>query len=267
LNRPEPLNAWGGDLVAGFYSCIDRAEDDPAVRVIVLTGRGTAFCAAAHLGSMATIGESMREAGQHDVTELVGERHPHFVTTLRKTVIAAINGACAGIGLTQALMCDVRFAAAGAKFATSFARRGTDGRVRDLVDTAALGGVGRRDGPAAFRAYLLCRRSGRSRRSLRGRLARDPDDHVLDYAEDMVANCSPTSLAVIKRQTYGDATRGIVGSSARAEALMHESLLRPDVVEGVTSFFDKRPPRFPALAPGHVGAISSGFGKEDHAQA
>ena len=55
---------------------------------------------------------------------MVGERHPHFVSTLRKPVIAAINGACAGIGLTQALMCDVRFAAEGAKFTTSFARRG-----------------------------------------------------------------------------------------------------------------------------------------------
>ena len=54
----------------------------------------------------------------------LGERHPHFVTVLRKPIIAAINGACAGIGLTQALMCDIRFAAAGAKFTTAFARRG-----------------------------------------------------------------------------------------------------------------------------------------------
>jgi enoyl-CoA hydratase/carnithine racemase len=103
LNRPERLNAWGDDLAASFYSCIDRAEDDPAVRVIVLTGRGKAFCAGAQLGSMATIGESLNSADQRDVTKLVGERHPHFVTTLRKPVVAAINGA---------------------KFATSFARRG-----------------------------------------------------------------------------------------------------------------------------------------------
>jgi enoyl-CoA hydratase/carnithine racemase len=67
LNRPDRLNAWGGGLATEFYRCMDRAEAD--------------------------------------ASQLVGERHPHFVTGLRKPVIAAINGACAGIGLTQALMC------------------------------------------------------------------------------------------------------------------------------------------------------------------
>ena len=91
LNRPERLNTWGGDLAAGFYSSVDRAEEDPAVRVIVLTGRGKAFCAGAHLGSLATMGESLENTDQRDVTALVGERHPHFVTPLRKPVVAAIN--------------------------------------------------------------------------------------------------------------------------------------------------------------------------------
>ena len=124
LNRPERMNAWGGGLAAAFYRCMDRAEADPAVRVIVLTGSGRAFCAGADMGDLDTIGGASESAGDTDVTTLVGERHPHFVTGLRKPIIAAINGACAGIGLTQALMCDVRFAAAGAKFTTAFARRG-----------------------------------------------------------------------------------------------------------------------------------------------
>ena len=72
-----------------------------------------------------------------------------FVATLRKPVIAAINGACAGIGLTQALMCDVRFAAAGAKFTTSFARRGLIAEYGISLDTAA----GRRLG---CRAWTCC---------------------------------------------------------------------------------------------------------------
>src|SRR6202000_1699260 len=87
-------------------------------------GSGKAFCAGAHLGSVATLGESLAESPEPNMDDLVGERHPHFITTVRKPVIAAINGSCVGIGLTQALMCDVRFAAAGAKFAASFARRG-----------------------------------------------------------------------------------------------------------------------------------------------
>src|ERR1700733_5116258 len=124
FNRPDRLNTWGGDIATAFYACIDRAEADPGVRVIVLTGNGKAFCAGAYLGSAATVGESMAEVHEPNMDDLVGGRHPHFVTALSKPVIAAINGSCVGIGLTQALMCDVRFAAAGAKFAAPFARRG-----------------------------------------------------------------------------------------------------------------------------------------------
>src|SRR6201986_2908131 len=127
FNRPDRLNAWGPDIAAGFYAGIDRAEQDPAIRGIVLTGRGRGFCAGGYWGlpgEAAKMGETMEKAGQTDLADLVGERPPHFVTTLRKPVIAAINGACVGIGLTQALMCDVRFDAAGAKCAAVFARRG-----------------------------------------------------------------------------------------------------------------------------------------------
>src|SRR5690242_1571484 len=112
FNRPERLNAWGPDIAAGFYAGIDRAEQDPAIRVIVLTGRGRGFCAGAYLGSPDSApkyGETMDKARKTNLADLVGERPPHFVTTLRKPVVAAINGSCVGIGLTQALMCDVRF--------------------------------------------------------------------------------------------------------------------------------------------------------------
>ena len=124
LNRPDRLNTWGGDIAAAFYAGLDRADEDPAVRVILVTGRGKAFCAGAQLGSMGSVAPSIEKTDEGKLASLVGERQPHYLTTLSKPVIAAINGSCVGIGLTQALMCDVRFAAAGAKFAASFARRG-----------------------------------------------------------------------------------------------------------------------------------------------
>src|ERR1700710_694635 len=95
FNRPERLNAWGPDIAAGFYAGIDRADQDPGIRAIVLTGRGRGFCAGAYLGapsSAARMGETMEKAAQTNLADLVGERPPHFVTTLRKPVIAAING-------------------------------------------------------------------------------------------------------------------------------------------------------------------------------
>ena len=67
LNRPDRLNAWGPDIAAGFYAAIDRAESDPDIRVIVLTGRGRGFCAGAYLGApsgAAKVGDTMKQAGQ-----------------------------------------------------------------------------------------------------------------------------------------------------------------------------------------------------------
>jgi enoyl-CoA hydratase/carnithine racemase len=70
---------------------------------------------------------------------------------------------------------------------------------------------------------------------------------VLEYAEDMAQNCSPASMAVIKEQVYGDANRDVVEANSRSEVLLHEAMPRPDVIEGITSFLQKRPPQFPSL--------------------
>lgn len=247
LNRPERMNGWGGGLAAGFYALLDRADADPQVRAIVVTGKGRAFCVGADMGDLSSI-EGASTDGETDVSTMVGDRHPHFVATLRKPVIAAVNGACAGIGLTQALMCDVRFAAAGAKFTTSFARRGLiaeygiswilprivgwgtamdlllSGRVLLAEEAAALGLVNEVVAPE------------------------DLLDRAIGYAEDIAANCAPSSLAVIKQQVYADSMRDVFEASDHAEKLMHESMRRPDFIEGITAFFEKRTPNFPPLA-------------------
>ncbi|MGE0215636.1 enoyl-CoA hydratase [Mycolicibacterium sp.] len=246
LNRPERMNAWGGGLAHAFYRCIDRAEADPAVRVIVLTGNGRAFCAGADMGDLDTIGEAT-ESSDTDVTQLVGERHPHFVTELRTPLIAAINGACAGIGLTQALMCDVRFAAAGAKFTTAFARRGL------IAEYGISWILPRIVGWGAAQDLLLSGRTFSAEEAKALGLVKDVVaaehlmTHTLAYAEDLARNCAPSSLAVIKSQLYRDASRNLHDASADAEKLMHESMLRPDFIEGITAFFEKRPPNFPPL--------------------
>ncbi|MGP4057492.1 enoyl-CoA hydratase [Mycobacterium sp. 4D054] len=255
LNRPERMNSWGGGLARAFYRCVDRAEADPDVRVIVLTGNGRAFCAGADMGDLDSISEAGSgergegEAGpvDTDVSQLVGERHPHFVTQLRKPLIAAINGACAGIGFTQALMCDIRFAAAGAKFTTAFSRRGL------IAEYGISWILPRIVGWGAATDLLLSGRTFYAEEAKELGLVTDvvaPEalmTHTLAYAEDMARHCAPTSLAVIKRQIFGDAVRNLHDASADAEKLMHESMLRPDFIEGITAFFEKRPPSFPPL--------------------
>lgn len=246
LNRPERMNAWGGGLAGAFYRHMDRAEADPAVKVVVVTGNGRAFCAGADMGDLDTIGGADTN-GDIDVTTLVGERHPYFVTEMRKPVIAAVNGACAGIGLTQALMCDIRYAAAGAKFTTAFARRGL------IAEYGISWILPRVIGWGASMDLLLSGRTFYAEEAKELGLVSDvfaADEllpRVLAYAEDMAAQCAPSSMAVIKRQLHEDVSRNVVDASATAEKLMHESMQRPDFIEGITAFFEKRPPNFPPL--------------------
>ena len=248
FNRPERMNAWGGGMATAFYSCLDRTEADPAVRAVVVTGSGRAFCAGADMGDLSTIrSTTVDTAGDTDVDKLVGERHPHFVTTLRKPIIAAINGACAGIGLTQALMCDVRFAVRGAKFTTSFARRGL------IAEYGISWILPRIAGAGTALDLLLTGRVFLAEEAAELGLVKEvlPAEELLPraiaYAEDIAANCAPSSLAVIKQQVYADTMRDVFEASAVAEKLMQESMLRPDFIEGITSFFEKRPPNFPSL--------------------
>jgi len=246
LNRPERMNAWGGGLASALYAHMDAAEADPAVRVMVLTGSGRAFCAGADMGDLDAIGGA-QTSGDVDVTKLVGERYPAFVTELRKPLIAAINGACAGIGLTQALMCDVRFAAAGAKFTTAFSRRGLTAEYGVSWILPRVVGWG----PALD--LLLSGRVFYAEEAAELGMVKEvvPPEQLmtrtLEYADDMALNCAPSSMAVIKQQLWGDALRGIQETSARAEKLMHASMLRPDFIEGISAFFENRRPNFPPL--------------------
>jgi enoyl-CoA hydratase/carnithine racemase len=261
LNRPDRLNTWGGDIATAFYAGIERAENDPDVRVIVLTGRGKAFCAGAQLGSMGSVTESIDTTDEGKLASLIGDHQPYHLTTLCKPVVAAINGSCVGIGLTQALMCDVRFAAAGAKFAASFSRRGL------IAEYGVSWILPRLSGWGVALDLLLSGRTFLADEAAQLGLVKEvvPPEQLMArtmaYAEDIAQNCSPASMAIIKRQAYGDAMREVADSNARSEVLLQQSLKRPDVIEGITSFLEKRTPSFPGL---RASDESCATGKDDH---
>jgi enoyl-CoA hydratase/carnithine racemase len=145
-------------------------------------------------------------------------------------------------------MSDVRFAAAGAKFTTAFTRRGL------IAEYGISWILPRIVGHGAAVELLLSGRTFYAEEALELGMvsgvfaAEDLMPRALAYAEEMAINCSPTSLAVIKRQMYDDSLRDVFEASDRAEKLMHESLSRPDFIEGITAFFEKRPPNFPPLS-------------------
>jgi enoyl-CoA hydratase/carnithine racemase len=247
LNRPERLNAWTGEMERAYFGRLEECGRSEEVRVIVVTGAGRGFCAGADMQELQALGDGELPSGDQ-----ARERRPQaFPLSIPKPIVAAINGPCAGIGLVQALMCDVRFAAEGAKLTTAFARRGL------VAEHGISWMLPRLIGPARALDLLLSGRVvlgeeaaalGLVNRAIAPELLLE---ETLAYARDLAVNCSPASMATMKRQVYAALEQGLSESVAEADQLMLESFTAPDFVEGVTSFIERRDPRFAPL-PGQA---------------
>lgn len=252
FNRPDRLNAWSPDLHHGYFTSLDRAADDPEVRVIVVTGAGRGWCAGADMdvlqgiGAAGSLGE--RTAADEDTADRPVQewKHTHAMT-IPKPVIAAVNGACAGLGFVHALACDLRFAAEGAKFTVAFGRRGLIG------EWGLSWTLPRLVGQAVALDLMLSSRVFLAEEAEElGVVNRvyPPDsllDETLAYAADLATNVSPTSMAVMKQQVYTHPQMTVDDALTESIRLMEESIRRPDFKEGVASFVEKRPPDFPPL--------------------
>jgi enoyl-CoA hydratase/carnithine racemase len=239
LNRPDRLNAWTHALENRYFDRLDECAADDNVRVIVVTGAGRGFCAGADMEDLQTIGSNGVDGAA------LPERRPQTTPLgIPKPIVAAINGPCAGIGLVQALMCDIRFAAPGVKLTTAFARRGL------IAEHGISWILPRLVGPARALDLLMSGRVFLAEEAAElGVVNRvgTPDD-TLAYARDMAANCSPTSMAVMKRQIWSHLDKGLGEALAESDQLMLESFTRPDFPEGVASFVERREPNFAPYA-------------------
>lgn len=241
LNRPERMNAWSDAIEAEYFSLLDAADDDPDVRAVVVTGEGRAFCAGADL-------DELREAKPDlDPAAFVRPRPRTRPLEFRKPLIAAINGAAAGLGLVQALYCDLRFSKPTAKLTTAFARRGL------IAEYGMAWLLPRLVGPSRALDLLLSGRVVTGEQAagwgLVDELAEDPVEAAVVYAQELAAFSSPTSMAIIKGQVRRDLQRDFLDAVAEADRLMRESLTGADVGEGVQSYFERRPPSFVPLPP------------------
>lgn len=240
-NRPDSMNGMTGNMEVAYFEQLLRAEADPDVRVIVVTGNGRAFCPGADLA---------HRAGPDDHSLPNAEIARTTPLDISKPMIAAINGACAGVGLAYALQCDVRFAVKGAKFTTAFARRGLIGEygMAWLINDIA----GRQ---VAMDLLLSARVILGSEAAELGLInaafeADELMDHVTAYASDLAANVSPASMATVKYQINSERAMSAHDALHHAEGLMRESLNGSDVSEGIESFLEKRQVNFPALGHG-----------------
>lgn len=261
LHRPHRHNAWTGTMHTELKSVLAQIEVDPSIRAVVITGTGSTFCVGAdsaaltkhveHGGYDPGLGESTAEPGWYrdqgydaDLVWLLGYRLP---------VIAAVNGACAGIGLSLVACCDLRFGYADAKLTTAAPKLGLPAeyglswllpRIVGVTRAADLLLSGRTVTVAETESWGLW-----------NAVEHDPAATLTaaqDYASLIARTCGPDAVTITKQQLYRDLRSGDVAAS------VHDSIQRLDTAmggdeyrEGIAAFTERRQPRYrdPDLGP------------------
>jgi len=240
LNRPEKMNAWNGIMAAELSAGLREAEADASVRAIVITGAGRAFCAGADLdGGGGTFAGRSDGDGSEQGRSLVNI-HPYEVN---KPVIAAINGAAVGVGMTYPMLCDIRIVAEDAKMGFVFTRRGMIPELAaHLLVQRAAGFSNAADLLMSGRIFLGSEAAelGIASKAL-------PKEQVLEAALAKAAEyrlSAPVSVAITKKLLW----EGL--SSSMSDMLKKEGPLfawvgnQPDAKEGVLSFIERREPEW-----------------------
>jgi enoyl-CoA hydratase/carnithine racemase len=245
LNRPEKLNALSGTMLQELLDALGRADADDAVRAVVVTGAGRAYCAGADLSAGGkTFDRDARgePAGPHrDGGGLVTLR----IFELRKPIIAAINGPAVGFGITQTLPMDVRLASTAARIGFVFSRRGV------VPEAASTWFLPRLVGIAQAAEWVYSGRVFSADEALAGRLvsrvvapeALLPTARAL--AREFTEQTSAVSVALSRRLLWSMLGADHPMEAHRWDSRCMEYMGRSaDAFEGVTSFLEKRSPRF-----------------------
>lgn len=236
LNRPEKLNAMTAQMGAEMGDAMAEADADDAVRAVVLTGAGRAFCAGADLG-----------AGQDFAGGWGGVEREYrrmMPMEVRKPVIAAINGPAVGAGLTWPLQADIRYVAHDAKLAFAFVRRGVLPELASHVILPRLCGL------AKASELLLSGRTFLGDEAVEYGVATRafPKDEVLpaamDLARDIALNAAPLPVAIAKRLIWEGVGIDLHAWRKKEGRLFAFTTKHPDAREGTVAFMQKRAPEW-----------------------
>ena len=244
LNRPDKLNAFNGTMLAELLEVIDRVDRDDEIRAVIVTGAGRGFCAGADLSEG---GSSFRREGEREEEH----RDGGGLLTLRlfestNPWIAAVNGPAVGVGVTMTLPMDVRIASDAARFGFVFARRGL------VPEAASSWFLPRVVGISQAMEWVATGRVFGAEEARAGGLVSQvvPAEDLLDAAREIALeiaeHTSQISVALSRQLMWK-----LLGAAHPMEAHRLDSKAiyalgrSADVREGVTSFLEKRPPRFP----------------------
>ncbi|UGT55161.1 enoyl-CoA hydratase-related protein [Nocardia asteroides] len=253
LHRPDKLNAYTYTMARELVSACDQADSDDAVRAVIVTGAGRAFCAGADLDP---------NAGEFDKGKYSGEHFDHGAprdgggvaslrfAAMRKPVIAAINGPAIGIGSTLTLPMDIRIASESARFGFVFTRRCL------IPEAASNWFLPRLVGMSRAMEWVATGRLFDSSEALAGGLVSRvcPDGDLLETAQQLAAdiaeNVAPVAFASAKKLMWGMFESGSPWEAHRRESeVLTDLIASADFGEGVAAFLERRKPKF-TLRPG-----------------
>ncbi len=242
LNRPDRLNALTTPMIAEILSLMRKAEADPAIFAIAVTGAGRGFCAGIDAEQLVVATTNNIAAVADD-----DERIPGLfveLPSISKPIIAAVNGPAAGAGFILAMMCDLRFVAEGAVMTTVFSKRGLIAEHQSSYILPRLVGLSRAldllwssrrvDAAEAYRIGLADRTT-----PLEGLIPA-----IEAYVGDMAATVAPRAVTTTKAQVYRHLAVNLETAARETYKLVRTSLSHPDATEGAKSFIERRPPNF-----------------------
>lgn len=243
-NRPERNNAWSVPMEKEYYRLLQECGENPDVRVIVVTGSGKSFCPGMDAGTLSDQAKGGSPTWPH-------KRQPMTLPrSIPKPIIAAVNGACAGIGYIAALNCDLRFVSNKAKLTTSFAHRGI------MAEHGLAWSLPKVVGTSVALDLLFSARVVQGQEALDIGLADrlfEPEElmeKTLEYARNLARNSSPVAMGVMKRQVYS--AEESTHEEARTLAIRYwYDVLKEhdDFKEGINSFLERRSPNFAPWDP------------------
>jgi len=254
LNRPDKLNAWTMRMSAEVRHAAVQADHDDRVRSIIVTGAGKGYCAGADMDMLQGLqrGEARGEGGGGDslhvefdpaVPELFRGEYT-YPMGLTKPVIAAVNGAAAGLGVSYMLYYDMRIASDQARFSIIFSRRGL------IAEHGSSWLLPRLVGMANACDILFSGRFVNAQEALQMGLVNRVVPHaellptVRAMATEIGTWCSPRSIRVMKRQVYGNLFTDLGTAIQEADREMVACFSTEDFREGVASFLQRRTPQF-----------------------
>jgi enoyl-CoA hydratase/carnithine racemase len=247
LHRPEKLNAFTGTTLKEMVAAFDRTDADDAVRAVIVTGAGRAFCAGADVSG----GGQTFDYESQGLREIRDFRDGGGLLTLRifestKPVIAAVNGSAVGLGVTMTLPMDIRIASTNARFGFVFARRGI------VPEAASSWFLPRLVGISQAAEWCYTGRIFSAEEALAGRLVSRvvaPDallDTARGIAREIADNTAPVSVTLTRAMLWRmlGADHPMEAHKVDSQAIFERGR-SADAIEGVTAFLQKRPAAFP----------------------